>query len=154
MPFLVPGNLIFLWICSILKSKPRYLSSSWYSLTPTTPGPQVFVPEDKADVFPRVLPLLVSIKRVFVKRGPVYLDKSTEELEVLEEQYSVVMWKFELIFFLSVNIQKHGKRIEHLNRQKQTHRHGEQTPGCQGGEEGSGMDGEFGVSRCKLWHLE
>lgn len=51
----------------------------------------MFVPEDKADVFPSVLPLLVSIKRVFVKRGPVYLDKSTEELEVLEEQYSVVV---------------------------------------------------------------
>ena len=36
--------------------------------------------------------------------------------------------------------------------QKQTHRHGEQTCGCQGG--GSGMDWSFGVSRCKLLHLE
>ena len=36
--------------------------------------------------------------------------------------------------------------------QKQTHRHREQTCGCQGG--GSGMDWEFGVSRCKLLHLE
>ena len=32
--------------------------------------------------------------------------------------------------------------------QKWTHRCGEQTRGCQGG--GSGMDGEFGVSTCKL----
>ena len=35
--------------------------------------------------------------------------------------------------------------------EKQTHRHGEQTCGCQGGGEESGMDGEFGVSRCKLY---
>ena len=38
--------------------------------------------------------------------------------------------------------------------QKQTYRHGEQTCGCQGGGGGSGMDWEFGVSRCKLLHLE
>ena len=37
---------------------------------------------------------------------------------------------------------------------KQTHEHREQTCGCRGGEGGSGMDGEFGVSRCKLLHLE
>ena len=40
---------------------------------------------------------------------------------------------------------------------KQTHGHREQTcGGCQGGggEGGSGMDGEFGFSRCKLLHLE
>ena len=37
---------------------------------------------------------------------------------------------------------------------KQTHGHGEQTCGCRGGEEGSGMDWEFRVSRCKLLHLE
>ena len=36
--------------------------------------------------------------------------------------------------------------------QKQTHRCGDQTCNCQGG--GSGMDWEFGVSRCKLLHLE
>ena len=35
---------------------------------------------------------------------------------------------------------------------KQIHGHGELTCGCQGG--GSGMDWEFGVSRCKLLHLE
>ena len=39
-------------------------------------------------------------------------------------------------------------------KQKQTLRHGEQTYGCQGEGEGSGMDGEFGGSRCKLLHLE
>ena len=37
-------------------------------------------------------------------------------------------------------------------KQKQTHRHGEQTCGCQGGRRG--MDREVGVSRCKLPHLE
>ena len=38
-------------------------------------------------------------------------------------------------------------------RQKQTHRHREQT--CGGQEEGEGgMDREFGDSRCKLLHLE
>ena len=31
---------------------------------------------------------------------------------------------------------------------------GEQTCGCQGGEKESRMDGEFGVNRCKLSHLE
>ena len=45
--------------------------------------------------------------------------------------------------------------VEQMNlstKQKQTHRHTEQTFGCQGG--GSGMDWEFGVSRCKLLQLE
>ena len=37
---------------------------------------------------------------------------------------------------------------------KQTHGHRKQTCGCQGGGGGSGMDGEFGVSRCKLFRLE
>ena len=37
---------------------------------------------------------------------------------------------------------------------KQSHGHGEQTCGFQGGEEGSGMDWEFGASRCKLLHLK
>ena len=36
---------------------------------------------------------------------------------------------------------------------KQTHGHGEQTSGCQGGGGGSGVDWEFGVSRCKLQNL-
>ena len=39
-------------------------------------------------------------------------------------------------------------------KQKQTYRHGEQTCGCQGGGGGTGRDWEFGVSRCKLLHLE
>ena len=38
--------------------------------------------------------------------------------------------------------------------QKQTHRHGEQTCGCRREGGGSGMDWEFGVSRCKLLHLD
>ena len=37
--------------------------------------------------------------------------------------------------------------------QKQTHRYGEQTCSCQVGW-GSGMNGEFGVGRCKPLHLE
>ena len=37
---------------------------------------------------------------------------------------------------------------------KQTYGLGEQTCGCQGGEGGSGMDWEVGVSRCKLLYLE
>ena len=40
-------------------------------------------------------------------------------------------------------------------KQKQTHRHREQTYGCHGGgEEGRGVDWEFGVSRCKLLHTK
>ena len=38
--------------------------------------------------------------------------------------------------------------------QKQTHRHGEQNCGCQGGDGRNGMAWEFGVYRCKLLHLE
>ena len=36
--------------------------------------------------------------------------------------------------------------------QKQTHRHREQTCGCQG--VGEGMDWEFGITRCKLLYIE
>ena len=41
-----------------------------------------------------------------------------------------------------------------LTKQKQTHRHREQTCGCQGVGGGSGMDGEFELDRYKLLHLE
>ena len=37
---------------------------------------------------------------------------------------------------------------------KETHGHGEQTYGCQGGGGGSGTDWEFGINRCKLLPLE
>ena len=37
---------------------------------------------------------------------------------------------------------------------KQTHGHRKQTCGCQVEGGGSGMSWEFGVSRCKLLHLE
>ena len=39
-------------------------------------------------------------------------------------------------------------------KQKQTHRQTEQTVVAKGEGGGSGMEGEFRVSRCKLWHLE
>ena len=39
-------------------------------------------------------------------------------------------------------------------KQKQTHRHREQTCGCQGRRGGGGMNWEFGVSRCKLLYIE
>ena len=38
--------------------------------------------------------------------------------------------------------------------QKQTYGHGEQTCSCQGVGGGCGMDWEFGVGRCKLFHSE
>ena len=41
-----------------------------------------------------------------------------------------------------------------FTKQKQTHRCREQTCGCQGNGRRSGMDREFGISRCKLLHLE
>ena len=37
---------------------------------------------------------------------------------------------------------------------KRTHGLGKQTQDCQGEGGGNGMDGEFGVNRCKLLHLE
>ena len=43
----------------------------------------------------------------------------------------------------------------HLStKQKQTHRHREQTCGCQGGGGRGGRDWEFGISRCKLLYTE
>ena len=39
-------------------------------------------------------------------------------------------------------------------KQKQTHRHREQTYGCQGGRGGSGMDWEFGIAVINPLHLE
>ena len=38
-------------------------------------------------------------------------------------------------------------------KQKETHRHGEQTCGCQGGGGGGGKNWEFGISRCKLVYI-
>ena len=40
------------------------------------------------------------------------------------------------------------------SEKKQTCGHGEQICGFQGGGGGSGMDWEFGVSRCKPLHLD
>ena len=45
----------------------------------------------------------------------------------------------------------HTAQMNPSTEHKQTHRRRELTCGCQGG--GSGMDGESGVSRCKLWYL-
>ena len=39
-------------------------------------------------------------------------------------------------------------------KQKQTHRHREQTRGCQRGGGGGGLDWEFGASRYKLLYIE
>ena len=39
-------------------------------------------------------------------------------------------------------------------KQKQTHRHGEQTCGCQGEREVGGKDWETVISRCKVLHTE
>ena len=41
-----------------------------------------------------------------------------------------------------------------FTKQKQTHRHREQTCGRQGGAEWRVLDWEFGVSRCKLLYIE
>ena len=38
-------------------------------------------------------------------------------------------------------------------KQKQTHRHREQTCGCQGREGWGGKDWEVGISRCKLVYI-
>ena len=44
--------------------------------------------------------------------------------------------------------------MNYSTNQKQTHRHREQTCSCQGGWSGGGLEGEAGVSRCKLLHIE
>ena len=42
-------------------------------------------------------------------------------------------------------------RMNTSMKQKQIHRHGEQTCGCQGGAGNGGrMDLEFGINKCKL----
>ena len=48
--------------------------------------------------------------------------------------------------------QEETVQMKLFTKQKQTHGHREHTCGCQGG--GSGMNGEFGVSRYKLFHLD
>ena len=45
-------------------------------------------------------------------------------------------------------------RINLSTKQKQIHRRRGEICGYQGGGRKSGMDGEFGASRCKLLHLE
>ena len=45
-------------------------------------------------------------------------------------------------------------QINRSPEQKQTHRPREQMCGYQGGGGREWMDWEFGMSRCKLWHLE
>ena len=57
---------------------------------------------------------------------------------------------------LNTDLITKDKKMNLSTKQKQTHRHREQTCGCQGGGGGgrSGMNREFGVSRCKLLHLE
>ena len=45
-------------------------------------------------------------------------------------------------------------QVNLTTKKKQTHRHREQMCGCQEGGEVSRIDCEFGVSRCKLLHLE
>ena len=44
-------------------------------------------------------------------------------------------------------------QIDLSTKQKQTHRHREQTCGCQGEGTEEGMDWEFGISRCKLLYI-
>ena len=39
-------------------------------------------------------------------------------------------------------------------KQKQTHRHGNRLEVAKGDGGGSGVEGEFGIGRCKLFHLE
>ena len=40
-----------------------------------------------------------------------------------------------------------------FTKQKQTHKHREQTCGCQGGGGGGMKNWEFGISRCKLVYI-
>ena len=70
---------------------------------------------------------------------PVLSEMSEREKQ---KPYITCMWNL-----------KYGQ-MNLSTEKKQTHRHGEQTCGCQGEGGGSGMDVEFGVSRCKLLHLE
>ena len=60
--------------------------------------------------------------------------------------------KANIIYHLFV--ESNMAQVNLSTEQKQLHRHGEQTCGCQGGEEGSRMDWEFGVNRQKLLHTE
>ena len=46
------------------------------------------------------------------------------------------------------------RNLKYGTKWKQTHRHREQTCGCEGVKGGNRIDWEFGVSRIKLLHLE
>ena len=41
-----------------------------------------------------------------------------------------------------------------VTKQKQAHRHREQTCNCQGGRGQGGLDWEFGISRCELLYID
>ena len=45
-------------------------------------------------------------------------------------------------------------QVNTFMKQKQTHRHGEQTCSCQGEREVGGKDWETVISRCKVLHTE
>ena len=54
-----------------------------------------------------------------------------------------------------MNLSKNKQTKKHKKTNKKPPQgHGEQTCGCQGERGGREMDWEFGVSRCKLLHLE
>ena len=52
------------------------------------------------------------------------------------------------------NLKSNMAQMNLSTEKKQTHGHAGQTCGCQEGGGGSEMDWEFGISRCKLLHLE
>ena len=61
-----------------------------------------------------------------------------------KEKYHMIQLRFGMY---------HMEQKNWPTKQKRTHRHIEQTYACQGGKGKSGMNWEFGVSRCKLLHL-
>ena len=52
------------------------------------------------------------------------------------------------------NLKYDTSELIYNTKQKQTHRHREQTCGCRGGGEEGGLDWEFGISSCKLLYIE
>ena len=88
-----------------------------------------------------------SISRTF---SSCKTSSSPSLLMVIFVEYRNIAWQ---LFYFKFLIRKLSQ-MNLFTKQKQTHRHRQQTFGCQGGEGGREMTWEFGLGRCELLHID
>ena len=95
----------------------------------------------------------------WLKQMPLslYVSRINESLSfhrlrrVSDQEYGHIQIPYDITYMWNLKYDTNELSM----KQKQTHRHRKQTCGCQGGKGGGGrMDWEFGISRCKLLHIE